>query len=821
MAAYSYVQFAGDGVTTTFTVPFQYLDKSHVTATVAGLVTPFSWLTDSTISITPAPTGLVEIRRRTPKDTPAVDFSDGSVLKEKDLDLLATFGLYCAQEAQDVSEEAVASSSLGTALSKVYQGVRTDPPTQRNDGTALKIGDMYFDSDESTMKVFTGVIWQVLGPTVPGILKKPSTPVIANPGDTTIPIPEGYDPAGIIVFVNGSIISPPEIDTSSGTDVIFTTPLDGGEEITWLAFGVFAVVNVYSKTELAQAGGSTYIGFKHPAPGSVLRKLSDALNDIPISVLHMGAKGDGVTDDTAKIQAALDTGRPVYLPTPSVGYYCTSDLIVKQKQLIFGDGESSRLILKDGTVNGFVGTGLTGVTIRGLSISVASATNATAYKAAVNLVSCSYCTVQNVQVSGMGYHGVRLYDSSYCRIVENRFSGFFGTIQDQSDIAVMNNSSYNRIEGNFCYGGGDHGILVQDPYTGSTPTGNVINRNIVGTHKANGIIVYVTTAFDTQTIISNNRVAGITGTALSGKSGAGIYIQSAGGSIVTGNHISDCCQQTVEFSTQGVGHIAVAIGQYSTGQLTEVIVENNHINAPRGPGIYCASSNVPILVANNTVMTTGVWTSVTSTSIYAVNCEGVRILNNTVRQSNPNYNAIQVAASNQNVSGLSISGNWVKTAAYGISANAIGTGTFSDASVNNNRVFNGNSTALNLEKITYLTASGNDLDSTGVVFVLNSCSGSRFSNNRIFSSAGSYGVIFTGSGSDNIVNESNLLGSLVENDATSGTLISQYSNNAPPISGLWATGDRVIAKTPNIGTPKGWRCTANGNPGTWVSEGNL
>lgn len=44
---------------------------------------------------------------------------------------------------------------------------------------------------------------------------------------------------------------------------------------------------------------------------------------------------------------------------------------------------------------------------------------------------------------------------------------------------------------------------------------------------------------------------------------------------------------------------------------------------------------------------------------------------------------------------------------------------------------------------------------------------------------------------------------------------------AAPTTGTWTTGDRVENIAPAIGSPKAWRCTLGGTPGTWVSEGNL
>ena len=47
-----------------------------------------------------------------------------------------------------------------------------------------------------------------------------------------------------------------------------------------------------------------------------------------------------------------------------------------------------------------------------------------------------------------------------------------------------------------------------------------------------------------------------------------------------------------------------------------------------------------------------------------------------------------------------------------------------------------------------------------------------------------------------------------------------YSTAAPTV-GQWARGDRVFNNTPTVGQPKSWVCTVAGTPGTWVSEGNL
>lgn len=114
--AYSYVRFTGNGSTQNYVFPFSYIDSSHVKVRLDGaLNTSFSFLNASTIRFTTAPTAgvVIEIRRETPKDSPIVNFTDGSILLERDLDLLATFDTYVAQETADSIEDTLLKNSIG------------------------------------------------------------------------------------------------------------------------------------------------------------------------------------------------------------------------------------------------------------------------------------------------------------------------------------------------------------------------------------------------------------------------------------------------------------------------------------------------------------------------------------------------------------------------------------------------------------------------------------------------------------------------------------------------------------------------------------
>jgi hypothetical protein len=114
--AYSYVRYAGNGSTVNYTFSFPSISQDHIKVRVAGtLVTTWSFLNASTIQFISAPASgaVIEIRRETPKDSAIVNFTDGSVLLERDLDLLATFDLYLAQETKDGLDGSITLNSLG------------------------------------------------------------------------------------------------------------------------------------------------------------------------------------------------------------------------------------------------------------------------------------------------------------------------------------------------------------------------------------------------------------------------------------------------------------------------------------------------------------------------------------------------------------------------------------------------------------------------------------------------------------------------------------------------------------------------------------
>jgi len=108
--ALSYNRVVASGSTNVFSVPFPYLDKSHVKVKFDGVLqdaSTYTWPTDGTIQITagnPTAGTVLDIRRETPVGT-LVTFKPGN-LDDADLNVGHLQPLFLAQEADDVANNA-------------------------------------------------------------------------------------------------------------------------------------------------------------------------------------------------------------------------------------------------------------------------------------------------------------------------------------------------------------------------------------------------------------------------------------------------------------------------------------------------------------------------------------------------------------------------------------------------------------------------------------------------------------------------------------------------------------------------------------------
>ena len=110
MAYLARVTYTGNASTTGYALPFTYIATSHIYAWLDNVVTTAFTVSGATLTFTSAPGSgvVITIKRVTPTDARLVDFTDGSVLTEADLDQSADQNFYIAQESSDTAQAHIA-----------------------------------------------------------------------------------------------------------------------------------------------------------------------------------------------------------------------------------------------------------------------------------------------------------------------------------------------------------------------------------------------------------------------------------------------------------------------------------------------------------------------------------------------------------------------------------------------------------------------------------------------------------------------------------------------------------------------------------------
>ncbi len=131
LMAYSYREFNGDGLTKTFNIPFVYASAEEIAVYVDGVATTaYTFTSSNTLQLATAPANgsVVRIQRTTDLEERAVDFINGSVLSEEDLDKAFIQVFNAAQEAVDKTSETIGKGVDGKfdAQSRVIKNV-ADP----------------------------------------------------------------------------------------------------------------------------------------------------------------------------------------------------------------------------------------------------------------------------------------------------------------------------------------------------------------------------------------------------------------------------------------------------------------------------------------------------------------------------------------------------------------------------------------------------------------------------------------------------------------------------------------------------------------------
>ncbi len=205
--------------------------------------------------------------------------------------------------------------------------------------------------------------------------------------------------------------------------------------------------------------------------GAITRTISSKLNEF-VSVKDFGAVGDGTTDDTAAIQAALDTGKTVVYPEPSVGYLVSTISMVDEQTLI-GAGKWANGIIGDGTSPTIACGNGTG-SVRQHELLHVNVTNTNGVAIYVN--NAPNFHISNSKVSSSGAHALDLY-FSYRATIRDCWVSQSGAY---TAINALDNVNGLVVDGNTITGGSAGRAIRIGQSQGVRVTNNIIESSYDG-----------------------------------------------------------------------------------------------------------------------------------------------------------------------------------------------------------------------------------------------------------------------------------------------------------------------------------------------------
>jgi hypothetical protein len=680
-----------------------------------------------------------------------------------------------------------------------YNGVIKETQTATSGQTVFNLTTMVYNPGINSLSVY-----------VDGVYQNPSTYTENN--STRITFSAGLHVGAIVDFVALSIN-----EITGGADATTITYTPNAQSL----YGTSTLTAKSALDQISNEGtGSSKVGFLQSGTGATNRTVQAKLRDT-VSVKDFGAVGDGSTDDTDKIQLALNTGKNIIFPSGST-YYVAGTLNVTQN--------NTSICIEGGATVYHAGTGtkcfnITGsnVTVYGegvlYSLGTQDSTNSAITYAAI-WVSGEGCTIKGIRIQRVTRCGIYFNDVGFATITDITIDGEFDTSTWINTNTVL------------------FGIFA-DPST--TSQGQILVSSSKLSRLVSGIGV------GNYGSANDGRGFSFTSNLFIDCADHGIYCVFTKGTTVSANSFDRC---GAAISLSGSGHVISGNTVTNFGSARSVydkvsinirepincIISDNTLIGPYGGGYSGIElSNISgtainyNIVDSNVIINTGSVQGrmfVIGTSATTETMLGNTITNNVFKGPGNNNEAVAVFL--------------MKSTFYGV-----------DNIFSNNLIHSTNQwQCLWINRQKKMTIHGNKFiweysagsAATYDIVYINDISYCTFRSNSLSVIGGTNVTIrgITSNASSNnwyTENQSTLTDSSVTaatpifNAGVSDRVINNTWNinriegTAAPTTGTWALGDVVYNTTPTAGGGAspfiGWVCTTAGTPGTWKTFGAI
>lgn len=224
------------------------------------------------------------------------------------------------------------------------------------------------------------------------------------------------------------------LKTSAGVELWTKDNIEGVNDVSAATAAATAALNAF-EAALAASTGSSLVGYTQPGITAVARTVQARLRDV-VSAKDFGATGDGATDDTTAIQAAINyavaNGRDLFIPD---GTYIVDQLTYDSTAYalmpsIYGSGRNQTIIKKKAgstvgallTIGSYAATNfMANVTIEGITFDGLNSSTSTFGILCYNFVRSRIinCIVKNCD-NGIYFQGGIASWAVDCVIINNR-----------------------------------------------------------------------------------------------------------------------------------------------------------------------------------------------------------------------------------------------------------------------------------------------------------------------------------------------------------------------------------------------------------------
>ncbi|PAF31853.1 right-handed parallel beta-helix repeat-containing protein [Paenibacillus sp. 7516] len=374
-------------------------------------------------------------------------------------------------------------------------------------------------------------------------------------------------------------------------------------------------------TEIVDArGGYTVLGDR-------INYIDEQLSDLAYNVKNFGAIGDGVTDDTISIQAAIDAastagGGTVYFPPLGTDeHYIVSSILIPSDINLQGSKGSRIKQINDPDLGNLVqiATGAKNIKVDGLELDANKSNGSTGhgigFSANVSEVIISNNIVRNATIDC-----IHTEDGNFNVKIINNSCFDAGRI----GIAMNGNSKNIFVSGNFCSGSFNSGINVIGTGDGVSIIGNIvdgagddgitgygnlqkdllIDGNIIRNVSNNGIHIGGNGVFISDNVISNCGNRGIYFANSPLTTGENVTISGNSIDTVTNLHGIEILQCD-NISIVGNSIFRVLVGRSITlSAVKRGVVANNRVKGTTSDGIRLEKSSFVTITSNNITGTT-------------------------------------------------------------------------------------------------------------------------------------------------------------------------------------------------------------------------